>query len=99
MSAQLQQLDDHGFRLSGELNMYSVASVANALRAPLAKASGVIRIDLGGVTRSDSAGLALMLEWLREAREREVELHFINLPRQLLAIAGVSDLLPLLPLE
>jgi len=99
MTVQLQQAGDDGLRLSGELNMASVAGMVDALRAPLAKTSGVLRIDLAEVTRSDSAGLALMLEWLREARERKVELRFINLPPQLRAIAEVSDLLPLLPLE
>lgn len=51
-----------------------------------------LTFDLAGVTRVDSAGLALLLEWLREARRRGKDIHFQNIPRQLAAIAKVSGL-------
>ena len=54
-------------------------------------------LDLGAVTRSDSAGLALLIEWLREARRRQAEIHFRNIPSQMQAIARVSRLESLLP--
>jgi phospholipid transport system transporter-binding protein len=63
-----------------------------------ANGSGEVHIDLAGVTRSDSAGLALLVEWLRLAETRDISLQFHNLPGQLREIARVSDLLPLLPM-
>ena len=51
-----------------------------------------LTFDLTGVTRVDSAGLALLLEWLREAQRRGKEIHFQNIPAQLAAIAKVSGL-------
>jgi phospholipid transport system transporter-binding protein len=54
--------------------------------------------DLTGVTRADSAGLALLVEWLREARRRGAELRIVQVPDQLLAIARVSGVAQLLSL-
>lgn len=51
-----------------------------------------ITMDLGGVGNADSAGLALMLEWIKQAHQKEVQLHFKNIPEQLLNIAKLSGL-------
>ena len=56
-----------------------------------------LTFDLVDVTRVDSAGLALLLEWLREGRRRNKEIHFQNIPTQLTAIAKVSGLNGILP--
>lgn len=47
-------------------------------------------VDLAGVTRVDSAGLALLLEWLRQARSEGRTVTFTGLPEKLLAIARLS---------
>ena len=52
----------------------------------------VLQIDLGGVTRTDSAGLALLVEWLREASRQGGRIEFLNLPPQMLALAGAANL-------
>ena len=49
-------------------------------------------IDLDEVTHTDSAGLALLVEWLREARSRQAEVSFHNLPAQMVAIARTTNL-------
>lgn len=51
-----------------------------------------ITIDLGGVGNADSAGLALMLEWVKVARSKRVQLHFRNLPTQIINLAKLSGL-------
>ena len=56
-----------------------------------------LAIDLGGVTSANSAGLALLLEWLDLARSRRVDLHYLNLPESLVRIADFSNLQSLLP--
>ncbi|MES1941944.1 sulfate transporter/antisigma-factor antagonist STAS [Salinisphaera sp. T5B8] len=43
-------------------------------------------IDLSGVKRVDSAGVALLLEWVRDAHARHATLSFINAPAQMRAI-------------
>ena len=55
-----------------------------------------IAIDFSGVTGVDSSAVALLLDWSREARSREVKLEFRNLPANLLALAelyGVAELI------
>lgn len=49
-----------------------------------------ITIDLGHVTLTDSAGLALMIEWLKHARSKRTHLRFQNIPKQLLTLAKLS---------
>ena len=56
-------------------------------------------IDLSQVERSDSAGLALLVECLRQANQRGKVLRFFNIPAQMLAIARVSSLDQVLPLQ
>ncbi len=52
-------------------------------------------LDLQDVKHTDSAGLALLIEWLNEAKRADKSLKFQHLPSQLLTLAtvgGVEDL-------
>ena len=55
-----------------------------------------LEIDLSGVTDSDSAGLALLLEWITWANHSVREIRFTNIPEKLLAIARTTEVEPLL---
>ena len=55
-----------------------------------------ISIDLAGVTRSDSAGLALLVEWLRESERLGKTITFLNMPAQMQSIARVCGLAEML---
>lgn len=50
-----------------------------------------LEIDLGGVDKTDSAGLALIIEWKSQAANREADIRFSNLPDNLLAIARTTE--------
>ena len=52
---------------------------------------------MAGVTRCDSAAVALLLEWVRLAESRGARIAFRSLPRALEAIASISDVEDLLP--
>lgn len=58
-----------------------------------------VTIDLANVTEVDSAGLALLLEWVSWARQRGFTLSFANLPDKLRALARLSEVEGLLGLE
>jgi phospholipid transport system transporter-binding protein len=77
------------FRLEGEL---SFGSSVRALKRSerLFSPNSVVTFDMGGIERADSAGLALMLEWIRRSREVGAALQFTHIPEQLLAIARVA---------
>ncbi len=86
------------FEVSGELGFETVSALLEQSRSTLfAEPAARIELDLGGVSRADSAGLALLLQWMRMARELNCEIRFQRLPQQLLAIARPAELEPLLP--
>ncbi len=58
-----------------------------------------LEIDLDQVARSDSAGLALLVECLRQAHQSGKAVRFLNIPAQMLAMARVSSLDEVLPLQ
>jgi phospholipid transport system transporter-binding protein len=96
--SNISQQDPQHFLVEGELNMMTVPALLQSMSAQFPTSGSEVHIDFAGVTRSDSAGLALLVEWLRLAEARDISLHLHNLPHQLREIARVSDLLPLLPL-
>ncbi|WP_295585460.1 lipid asymmetry maintenance protein MlaB [uncultured Lamprocystis sp.] len=84
-------------RVEGVMDFASVAALLVAGDA-LLKRGGDLVIDLGGVTSANSAGLALLLEWLDLARSRRITLSYLNLPDSLARIAELSNLQSLLPI-
>ena len=83
-------------RVQGELNFDSVAELWETTEALFAD-TPLLRIDLSGVSRSNSAGVALLVQWLSQARHHQRELLFIDIPAQMRAIIRVVDLETLLP--
>ncbi|OOZ40916.1 hypothetical protein BOW53_05890 [Solemya pervernicosa gill symbiont] len=59
---------------------------------------GVVTVDLREVEKADSAGLALLIDWMRQAKQHEHEIEYVNIPQQMMAIARVSGLDKVLPL-
>jgi len=48
-------------------------------------------IDCAGVARADSAGLAVLLDWLAWARRKSRPVELVTLPPSLVAIAKISE--------
>lgn len=78
--------------LSGELDHVGAAKALTESRSWLSEGSGPARVELGGVERSESAGVALLLEWLREARRLKREIQFLNVPPQLHSLLQFFEL-------
>ena len=92
---QIQQQPDGLFLLNGELSFTTVPALLAESQRLLSASVGTdagITIDLQGVGRTDSAGLALLVEWTRNARGQGVEITFLNIPPQMLALARLSGL-------
>jgi len=90
-AAQLIPGADGVWRVRGELSFSSVPEMLRQGRALFADGGDLV-VDLQGVDAADSAGLALLLEWLAESQQREQRLRLRNLPKELQAIAEVSNL-------
>lgn len=89
-SATLQQLSPGRYSLSGELSFATVTGLLQQSRSLFAGESN-IEMDLSGVTHGDSAGLSLLIEWLRQAKLQGRQLRYIALPAQLNALASISE--------
>ena len=94
--ARLAVLGDGRFALEGELLFRSVTKLDRAARKAFAE-QAVVEVDLAGVTRCDSAALALLLEWAGRARRAGTTLRYRSLPAALLSIAAISEVEELLP--
>ena len=93
--AALEKLGDGQFALSGDLVFESAPRLLVEGDAAFG-ALGRVDIDLARVSRIDSAGLALLLEWSVVAREAGRAVGYRNMPAGLAALAGISDVSGLL---
>jgi phospholipid transport system transporter-binding protein len=74
-------------RRARELGIDAIAAAADG---------AALLIDCQGVTASDSAGLAVLLEWLAAARARHRSLRYAHLPQGLAALGRISEVNELL---
>jgi phospholipid transport system transporter-binding protein len=95
--ARLEPCGASCWRVVGVLDFSSVMPLVRRGRELLGQGS-LIEIDLAGVTAANSAGLALLLEWLDLSHARGSRLVFRHLPDSLARIAAVSNLESVLPL-
>ncbi|MDX1606820.1 MAG: STAS domain-containing protein [Candidatus Competibacterales bacterium] len=93
--AGLARLDNGRYALRGVLEFATVAQLWDEGRELLCTADA--EVDLGGVTRADSAGVALLVAWLGEAVRYRHQLRFVNIPSHMHGIIRVSGLEQLLP--
>ena len=77
--------------VSGPLVFDTVPVVYAATKSWFSGGSEMV-LDLTAVTQVDSAGLGLVIEWLRLARSSGCTLRFVNVPSQMRVLAGVSGL-------
>lgn len=95
--ASLEDLGNGNFAAHGELVLGSIAPLFKESKQ-LFQETFPQSIDFSGVSRTDSAGVALLVEWFRQAKAQQREVHFVNAPAQMMAIIRVADLDDLLPL-
>ena len=86
------------FRLEGAMT-FGTAAKGLKLVKPLLSRKANIRLDLSGVTRADSAGVGLLIEWLRLSREIGTHIRFAHLPDSLLAMIRVGGVAGMLPID
>ena len=91
----LTKAADGRWLLQGELSFATVPAILRSSARGF-RDSPEIKVDLKRVTRADSAGLVLLVEWLRESERVGKAISFVNVPEQLLAIArlcGIDEIL------
>ncbi len=98
MAARLVSRGQSDFSLEGALDFDSVAALWEEARV-LFREQIPARIDLADVERSDSSGVALLVDWLGQARADGQAIEFVNVPAQMQAIIQIADLDELLPVS
>ena len=89
-SFTLDDLGDGRFSLAGEMTFDTAERILKASEQPF-EAHTQLEIDLSGVTESDSAGLALLLEWVTWANHTVREIRFDGMPQRVLDIARTTE--------
>jgi phospholipid transport system transporter-binding protein len=85
------------FVISGELNFTTAVKLWDESLALMAKVSQ-LNFDFTAVTNSNSAGIALLLEWVKYAKLQQKSIRFNNIPKQLQSIITVSGIAKVLGL-
>jgi len=77
------QATENGFKLDGDLVFASVSDVIDEARNSLNQVtSETVSIDCQSLSKIDSAGLALMVEWKQWCKENQKKLQLTGLSRQ-----------------
>lgn len=99
MQPTINKKQNGHYAIEGELNNQTVPEASKQLQALISNVEGdKITFDLGLISRSDSAGVALLVEVMQLANSANLTLLFSNLPQQMKDIAGLSGLLEIMPI-
>ena len=96
VNAELRMTSSSCACLSGDLLNSTIIEVIEPGKHLLSKAGSEWTVDMSGVGRVSSVGVALILEWLRAANEQNTTLKIKNLPQHMLPIIDISDLQPVI---
>ena len=97
-AAQIISLGNGRMQLTGVLNLDSIPGLLSEIDA-LSYDTPSLTVDLKTVEHADSAGVALLVAWMRNAQRAQRDIRFLNMPTQMLNITRVSGLDGILPLD
>ncbi|WP_198244775.1 STAS domain-containing protein [methane-oxidizing endosymbiont of Gigantopelta aegis] len=86
---KLLKQDSGEYKLHGELTFNRIDKNTARLLQNLTQTKHLV-IDLSPVKRADSAGLALLIEWIKQSVRHQQKICFKNIPEQLTALAALS---------
>lgn len=96
MTANAKITNENGYLcVSGQINFKTVMDIWNQSLPLLAKCKE-LNFDFSRVAETDSAALALLIEWMKYAKQCRQPIAFHQLPSQLKSIARVASVAALL---
>lgn len=95
---RIQAQSDGRYLLTGELDFQSAQAALEQGKQLLGGDRAII-LDLSGLTRVDSAGLVMILDWWRSARRQGRAFTLEHVPNQMRKLMAVTDLDGVLPLS
>ena len=91
LGSKLVQQAPGRYAIQGDLSFATVNDLLERSRT-LFVGEAELEIDLSGVSHADSAGLALLIEWLKNARSQHLKIKYLSMPLQLTALAEISEI-------
>ena len=88
--AKIDRRGASGFQVTGDMTFETTRKLLTESMV-LFREVGDMSLDLAQVGQVDSAGLALLLEWLIRAREKGRKVSLSSVPEPLLAIAHLCQ--------
>jgi len=92
-SSPMYELGDRGrgkFTLKGRMSFDTAGDILRESEA-LFEPHTLLEVDLSEVSYTDSAGLALLLEWITWANHTVREIRFTGMPEKITAIARTTE--------
>ncbi|MEW8555219.1 MAG: STAS domain-containing protein [Candidatus Thiodiazotropha sp.] len=83
------------FHVQGDMTFSSVKDLLQR-STELFSSVDELEVDLSQVDHADSAGLALVLEWMAQAGERNAKIVFTGIPESMVSIARLCQVESLL---
>ncbi|MET0071072.1 MAG: STAS domain-containing protein [Candidatus Thiodiazotropha sp.] len=83
------------FHVQGDMTFSSVRDLLQR-STELFSSVDELEVDLSQVDHADSAGLALVLEWMAQAGERNAKIVFTGIPESMISIARLCQVESLL---
>lgn len=84
--------------VSGRIDIANVAQ-ASLLGIAIIDTINPVRIDLSEVEHADSSSLAMLVEWIRNAKNQHKDVIVINMPQFMLDLGRVCGLDAILPID
>ena len=92
--ASLSSISSQQAQLSGRLDRLVGKELTEQGRKLIAISNQQWQVDLANVTHSSSVGIAILLDWIRYAKRKNIEIEFINIPlkmKQVIEFSGLND--------
>jgi phospholipid transport system transporter-binding protein len=87
---ELQDQGDGRFSVVGDMSFETAEQILRASEGPFEQHTR-IEVNLSQVEKADSAGLALLLEWITWANHTVREIRYEDMPERVLAIAKTTE--------
>ncbi|MGI9199596.1 MAG: STAS domain-containing protein [Woeseiaceae bacterium] len=88
---KLSDLGEGRFDLSGDVSFKTAEAILRESEKCFAP-HDAIEVDLSAIQNTDSAGLALLLEWVSQAARQGREIRFAQIPEKIQAIAVTAEI-------
>lgn len=89
--ATIEKIDDHRFKVNGDMTFNTTQALLSASKQLFAQAKE-LNLNLSGVNNADSAGLALLLEWIAEIEKKGGKVSLEGIPAPIRTMAKLCQI-------